>query len=58
MLNNINTFSWKKKEWEAYGDGKQLLRWGEGEIGEAVYCFKADLKSWSTGFGWGDNEKE
>lgn len=19
--------------------------WGEGEIGEAVYCFKADLKS-------------
>lgn len=58
MLNNINTFSWKKKEWEAYGDGKQLSRWGEGEIGEAVYCFKADLKSWSAGFGWGDNEKE
>lgn len=31
MLDNINIFSWKKKEWEAYGDGKQLSRCGGRE---------------------------
>lgn len=46
MLGNIKTFFMKEEGmgslwgWEAATEG-----WGEGEIGEAVYCSKADLKS-------------
>lgn len=46
MLDNVNIFSWKKKEWEAYGDGKQLSRcWGRGKCRKQSIVLKQTWKA-------------
>lgn len=45
MLGNIKTFFMKEEGMGSLWGWEAAIEGGEGEIGEAVYCSKADLKS-------------